>query len=545
MALIVVMIFSSHLLAQDKEKFMKAVSDQNYKAAAKLVGESVTSNTPVVTLAILETYLKYIEQNPNEETNKGLDWLFSFLPNDVENLLNKFRDMNNYTLLHTASTNTYPYAIQQLLEKGASPFVREEAKQVPYDMAYNSLAATNAYIGSRGGSTNDESSTKAKDNALQSIELLSNAINKIELEALKDPTTALFFYAERLDFEGINKAIENGAKVTAKLEDISSAPLYKHLLLSNQKHDNTPLDIAIRNTYIQIVPYQQKDVVKFTNGEKIIEFLAKQGATASETTNEIISSIPKLYDRENVPNLINKWEEFRVAEKLITEGIVDNDPESVNKVIKYLNYTIKVEQDHTKALLILSYLKKCPKTLSQKVEISALGELTLINESYIHVEDLVFNEDEFRKNIEKTLNEGKEIGKTTDFIALLVLMKISEASYDMSKLDAILPILTQKNGIQDYLYDKANLFPEGSKIRSAYSCALLIVKTFAKAYNNKAINAGIVTRDYSSERNNRIEVFLEVEATKNPELKGLHDSKEFRDMRNLDEIANKLKTRGL
>lgn len=540
--LIVTAVFSSSLLAQDKEKFMKAVSDHDYKTATKLAGQDARYNKPRYTLGIIELYLKYIEQNHNEETNKGLDWLFSLLPDNAGDLLDKFRDLRESTLLHTASTNVYSYAIQKLLEKGASPFVREDERQTPYDMAYNSLSAAS----SNTAILKDQNSVaNAKNNALQSMELLSNAIKKIELEALKDPTTALFFYAERLDFEGISNAIKNGGNVNAKLGDISSTPLYKHLVQANHTDDNTPLDITIRNSYIQPVPYQQKDVDKFANSEKIIEFLAKNGATASETTNKIISSIRKLYDRENVPNLINKWKEFKEAENLIASGTIDNDPASINKVIKYLSYTIKEEKDNTKACLILSYLRNCPKTLSQKIEIASLGELTLINENYVNVEDLVFNEAEFRTNVERTMNGGKELNKATDFIAQLVLIKISEASYDPSKMDIILPVLTQKNGIQDYLYEKINVFPEGSEIRSAYSCALLLVNTFAKPYNNRAVNEGYVSKEFFYERNFRIDSFLKEEANKNPELKILYDNKGTRDIKKLEEIASKLRTRGL
>jgi len=538
--------------AETETKLVKAVNSENYIAAALAIGKEAAI-TQQMTLKIMFTYLDDIGSNQDETTNKGIDWLFSFLPKDAGDLLNTFRgDAQQNTLLHKVSMKYYTYAIQKMLDYGASPFVREYDTQIPYDMIYNGWVATLTDESQKFIKSNParlERTQKGRAKVKVAMDVMSAAIKKIELEALKDMTTSLFFYADRVDLDGIKKALDNGANINASLKDIKTSSLYKHLTLSNHNDADTPLTLLIRNSFIQPQQYQKKPKEIAAEGTTAVEFLVEKGALSTDATTNVIKEIKSVYDRDKLSTVIEKTASTTEGKKVLEQGLSIYDEKKINSVISYLE---QVKDDPKKATVIMGFLDNFSSSINtdQKDKISKTGSIS--GGSFIKAEDVTFNEAEFREKGLEFLKEAKPDAKklpstaTTEFIAqasLTVMAKIfnEDKDYDGPALTAL---VAGKNGILDYLYQTASTFKEGSTVRNAYSSSLYILKSFSQAFRYDAMNAGYVDAGYFDIRKEEINSYLKKEAITNVELNILV-KEGAPDMKDLKETVAPFEVKGL
>jgi hypothetical protein len=528
-------------------KLIKAVNEQDYNTAGEAVVELGGKISP---FDITYFYLKSLD-TPDEANDKAINWLFSMIPSSTtDDMINSFKNIEQLrTILHMASMKFYPYAIQKALDHGASPFVRDYKGETPYDMIYNGIVARKGMMG-QNFVQSDPPRLEKVVKGLKIVEtaqaIMLEAIKKIELEALKDHTTALFFYAERLDLDGIKKAINDGANVDATLKDISASSLYKHLLLANHKDADSPITIAIRNTFIQPEPYQQTPLERITNGLDIIELLSEKGTflantdhvpAYTEATLGVINEIKELYDRENVTRIVSEGWYIRDAKKIILTAPLTCSTEDIEKLIVYLKYA-KRKNDQKLAKTIVEAMKNYTSTMNseQLADYNELGAFTKAN--YVKDPVFEFNEAAFREMAIAYIKEAEPAyrkiisGFTTNDIAQTLLenlipllntvVKESDVSAPVSQL------LCGNNGILDYLYQTSKNFPAASPIRSGYIGALNLLSLLSFNYFRKAaIENGYITPEDFTERAARIDEYIKTEAAKNAEYNRLLNEKAF------------------
>ncbi len=516
----------------------KAVATKNYDAAIVAVGEDKGSPcTPINTATIIYEYLSLVEIGATETYDKGIDWLFSLLPKDASDVLNSFRgDVQENTILHMASMKFYSHAIQKAFEHGASPFVRESSGQTPYDMVYNGLAASmNPNLFASSPAMVKELAAHQK-NVERAQNILLEEMTRIEQEALKDPNSALFFYTERLDLEGIKKALADGADINAMLGSINKNPLYKHLLLSNHQEEDNPITIAVRNTFIQKQPYQQTAKEQRENGLNIIELFLENGAFNEAATYYVIKQIEDDYDRANIKRIIGTAADIRLAKKMLLSNDDTSIWDAVDDLLELLN-TARENNDQKLARTITETLSGHTE-LMEPEQLEAYNELSSFTKTaYANRAHFEFNETKFRDIAIEFLTKADPFYAKTistlsiPYIARISIESITRVITKTGYKSLLSKLISSDDGIMEYLYQRSKDLPEDSNVRASYINSLAIFNSLSSAFlKNEAIKLGFTTQERFQERTDRINTYTKDEIAKNPELKRLLEEK-YRDLK--------------
>ena len=476
-----------------------------------------------------------------------------FLPEAIKRSLSTVKDY--YVDLYESTKTSYEIA-------GKLEYVLTNFKKGIETSAYRDVTPSEDYDGAFGfnsGLTVQFKQTRNKNGIPYYI--VSYFFGDLEYTTIvNDPTPnndglAQSFYEKLAKNLKFIKEFKN--KDLALLKEIYNTPFSKDPFAEDfekeafNKVENELKIIDISSIDVSTFDLQklkESTVVLNDMAEKVRQDYLRNIAVGVDSWGDVIKEYP-YKEQVNIkqgdiktPNITTSSEgitelEIKDAEKMILYGIDKNDPELNKKLETLLKYKKFCEANNNKkaAKQAQDILSSFTEVLNQEQKIEIKKPVD--NVSYTTIKEYKYNDAKFNMNAQefiiKTGTKNVD-NKSSEFLAQLCLEKIvvniNNQWFRTKNIlniidDAEFKMLSQADGILDFISNKINKLPSGTDIRRGYIFTLSILSDVASATMNKDRGLTVDVAVFK-ERELLIKDFVEKEKLLDPIFKERIESKD-------------------